>query len=222
MEKKKDQTVITPKAKITTPYSINNVLSVGRTITNSFKLDKDTKKLYEQVLQYFRGDPEFEKDGFSLNKGLLLTGDLGTGKSTVLKVIQILTPPDDKNGFGITPTRLIAREYSVNGVDILNKYGCHSFHKGVMGGLDKTRPINRCFDDLGLEDTNSQNYGNYANVMADIILDRYDSFISYGMLTHATTNLGGSDLEREYGDRVRDRLKEMMNFIVVRGESKRR
>lgn len=56
--------------------------------------------------------------------------------------------------------------------------------------------------------------------MAEILLSNYDMFISRHMLTHATTNLSASEIESCYGNRVRSRLREMMNGIAFDQEAK--
>ena len=63
-------------------------------------------------------------------------------------------------------------------------------------------------------------YGNDANIMAEILLSRYDLFIRQGMLTHATTNLSASELEAIYGNRLRSRMREMFNLIAYDKDSK--
>jgi DNA replication protein DnaC len=50
--------------------------------------------------------------------------------------------------------------------------------------------------------------------MAEILLSRYDQFISQDMLTHITTNLSASEIENAYGSRVRSRLREMFNLLA--------
>ncbi|MEQ8239748.1 MAG: hypothetical protein RIA69_11080 [Cyclobacteriaceae bacterium] len=49
--------------------------------------------------------------------------------------------------------------------------------------------------------------------MAEILLSRYDHFVSYKMITHITTNLNSTELENIYGNRVRSRLRETCNLI---------
>jgi hypothetical protein len=49
--------------------------------------------------------------------------------------------------------------------------------------------------------------------MAEILLSRYDLFISKKLQTHITTNLSASEIEKFYGNRVRSRLREMINLI---------
>jgi DNA replication protein DnaC len=55
--------------------------------------------------------------------------------------------------------------------------------------------------------------------MAEIILTRYDSFIHHKTMTHVTTNLSASELERFYGDRVRSRMRQMFNLIAFDKDS---
>ena len=69
-----------------------------------------------------------------------------------------------------------------------------------------------CFDDLGAEQS-LKYYGNECNVMGEILLSRYEYFVSNDMLTHITTNLSSPEIENTYGMRVRSRLRETMNLI---------
>jgi hypothetical protein len=49
--------------------------------------------------------------------------------------------------------------------------------------------------------------------MGEILLTRYDIFISQDMITHITTNLSASEIENAYGSRVRSRMREIFNLI---------
>ena len=183
-------------------------------ICPSFSIDESQEQYYRNLIYYFIKSDKCEWD---LAKGLCIQGNIGTGKTLSIKLCQRIF-----KGIKITPARHIIREYMVEGAKIIDGYGRESFAKGNHGGSDFTKPINLCIDDLGLEEVNTKFYGNSANVISDILLDRYDTFITYGMLTHATTNLDSANMEKIYGSRVRDRLKEMMNQIVLIGESKRK
>jgi hypothetical protein len=63
-------------------------------------------------------------------------------------------------------------------------------------------------------------YGNEFNVMAEILLNRYEQFIVHGLLTHITTNLSASEIEEYYGNRVRSRMREMFNLEIFNTNSK--
>jgi len=75
------------------------------------------------------------------------------------------------------------------------------------------------FDDLGTEN-NLKYFGNECNVMTEILLSRYDLFVSRQMLTHLTTNLNSSEIEDIYGTRVRSRLREQFNLIAFDANAK--
>jgi hypothetical protein len=56
--------------------------------------------------------------------------------------------------------------------------------------------------------------------MAEIILSRYDIFISKQVITHITSNLSASEIEAAYGNRVRSRLRNMLNLIAFDKDTK--
>lgn len=170
-------------------------------------------EIYDILTEYFARASEFEKrhESYDLNKGLLIVGDVGTGKSRAVKIFkQLMSMNEDiSRHFKIENSRNIIRDFTIDGAIVMNRWGRHS--RDIV-----------CFDDLGLEEVNAKMYGNSANVMGEILLDRYDLFVYSGIKTYATSNLGAEGLEAIYGDRVRDRLKEMVNFIVITGESFRK
>jgi DNA replication protein DnaC len=49
--------------------------------------------------------------------------------------------------------------------------------------------------------------------MAENLLSRYDIFTTKKIQTHITTNLSASEIKNVYGNRVRSRLREMINLI---------
>jgi DNA replication protein DnaC len=77
-----------------------------------------------------------------------------------------------------------------------------------------------CFDDLGTE-VDKKYYGNESNVMAEILLDRYDKQSVKGK-THVTSNLNSTMLEERYGYRVRSRIREMLNIVIFDDRAKDR
>ena len=83
----------------------------------------------------------------------------------------------------------------------------------------RVRQIIFCFDDLGIEQPRKY-FGNECNVMAEILLSRYELFVSKGIPTHVTTNLSASELEEKYGNRLRSRMREMFNLVAFDKNSK--
>ena len=175
-------------------------------------------QLYEDLADYFASDTK---------KGLMVIGSIGTGKSIAMGCFaSIFKEIRHEKRFELISTRHILRDYQKDGEMIVDKYGRESFytsHSPVMGStINLKRPKTYCFDDLGMENIDAKRYGNAANIMADILLDRYEKMITHGMVTHATTNLSVEIIEKKYGDRLMDRFKEMMRVIIVEGKSFRK
>ena len=116
--------------------------------------------------------------------------------------MKFLTPAEHK--FSIKRCRDISFEFIHEGYEIIHKYS--------KGKLYQSDPKIYCFDDLGTEN-NLKYFGNECNVMAEIVLSRYDIFISKKIPTHITSNLSASEIEAHYGLRVRSRLRQMVNLI---------
>ena len=64
-------------------------------------------------------------------------------------------------------------------------------------------------DDLGVEPSESMNYGDYVTAAMDILSYRYDRQLT----TFATSNLAPSDIAHYYDERIADRFREMMLIV---------
>jgi len=111
--------------------------------------------------------------------------------------------------YQIKSTRNISFEFEKDGNKMISRYSKNP------PNLCFTSPVPYifCFDDLGIEQT-QKHFGNECNVMAKILLNRYDLFIAKGIPAHITTNLSASEIEEEYGNRVRSRMREMFNLVA--------
>ena len=138
-----------------------------------------------------------------LEKGILLSGPVGCGKTTLMTLMRNLAQQNNK--FILKTCRDISFEFIKDGYQTIQKYS--------NGNNSQHEYRNYCFDDLGVE-TNLKYYGNECNVMAEILLSRYDMFISNKKFTHITTNLSATEIETAYGNRVRSRLREMCNLVA--------
>lgn len=168
----------------------------------NFKIiESDHQLIYKLIAYFLRDEIICYQLDIDLNKGLLLSGPVGIGKTSLMNLMKILTSAEHK--FYIKPCRDISYEFIQEGYEIIQKYS-----KGKLYPDPKTI----CFDDLGTEN-NIKYYGNECNVMAEILLSRYDLFISRKIITHITTNLSATELETAYGNRVRSRLRSMVNLI---------
>jgi DNA replication protein DnaC len=177
-----------------------------------WKTDDDNNDIVQQLCYYFSGDDRFNG---SHEKGVLITGGVGTGKSTLMHFFA----KNAKRSYRLVGCRSVETEFSTRGDESMNKY---SFLLQVATNADPYghHEIGFCFDDLGTE-SNGKHFGKEKNIMAEIILNRYDNQIPFNS-THITTNLSSKDILDQYGSRFLDRCREMFNILVFKPEIKSR
>lgn len=174
-------------------------------------IDEYNEKQFHLFALYFLGDPEFEKiDGgvYSLNKGIYTPGPIGCGKTTMLGAFNI----NPTNPFVITTCRKISQDFSLKdagGSLALEKYS--GLAEVIANDYFGHRFVGRLFDDIGTEGV-SKHFGNESNVIAEILMNRYENKSLVGK-THVTSNISAETVESVYGSRVRSRLREMCNMI---------
>ncbi len=171
---------------------------------NHFKILKiDYPIIYKLIAYFMKDEATCFQYNLNLNKGILLSGPVGCGKTSLMNLMKYLTPTEHK--FFLKPCRDISFEFIQDGYEIIHKYS--------KGKLYQSEPKTICFDDLGTEN-NLKYFGNECNIMAEILLSRYDIFTTKKIQTHITTNLSASEIETHYGNRVRSRMREMFNLIA--------
>jgi DNA replication protein DnaC len=174
---------------------------------NHFKiLENDHPIVFKLIAYFLKDEPTCFQFNIDLSKGILLSGPVGCGKTTLMNLMKYLTPAGHK--FSVKPCRDISFEFIQDGYEIIHKY---SKDLRLRGGQPVA--VRYCFDDLGTEN-NLKYFGNECNVMAEILLSRYELFTSKKLLTHITTNLSATEIENQYGNRVRSRLRELCNLIA--------
>lgn len=164
---------------------------------------QDTLNITKLVAYFLKDETRTNEYGIDLTKGILLSGPVGCGKTTLMTLMKYVTKQN--NRFYLKTCRDISFEFIKEGYEIIHRYS--------RGSYSQTEYKNYCFDDLGVEQ-NLKYYGNECNVMAEIILSRYDLFIARKVQTHLTTNLSASEIETAYGNRIRSRLRGMLNLIA--------
>ena len=168
----------------------------------NFKIYKEDEAILYKLCIYFIHDFEnCKKFGIDPNKGILLSGPVGCGKTSLMKLLPHIVPHQNKHM--VVPARNITFSFNKNGFSVIEEYGNNGFF---------------CFDDLGVE-TTGRHFGKDCNVMGEILLSRYDLFLKNNVKTHATTNLNAAELEEKYGNRVRSRMRQLFNLIAFDKES---
>lgn len=178
------------------------------------KWDVDVENMYviEQLCKYFSGGEGFDGNP---KKGLLLAGGVGTGKSTMMHFFK----SNQVASYRMVSCRDIESDFNSEGDKSLRNCSYNqkiSINSNEFGHNE----LGFCFDDLGTEN-NAKHYGVEKNVMADIILNRYDNQLPY-VCTHITTNISAAEIRDFYGARVHDRMREMMNIIPFPVDAKSR
>jgi len=167
-----------------------------------FKIYDDDREILLKLCNYMIRDYDnCKKHGIDPNKGLLLSGPVGCGKTSLMRLLKFLVP--HQRPYSVIPCRNIVFGFNHIGYKTIEDYGNGQFF---------------CFDDLGVEPT-GRHYGQDCNVMGEILLSRYDLFIKNKLRTHATTNLNAQELEERYGNRVRSRMRELFNLVGFDKES---
>lgn len=198
-----------------------------------FKIDSASQPILKSISQYFSQDAEFIKDeSFSFNKGILLMGGVGTGKTMLFKgLIETLNHFRYKDphswdvyayNFFYVPSYAFAEGFSKKGFPI--------FDEGlpVNGSTVHVTTPRLIIDDLGVENICSH-FGSTTNIIAEVIFRRYDNkVVKYAKsrhdnkaITFGTTNLDRKCLKAFYGDRAYSRMVEMMNFLIYEGNDRR-
>lgn len=167
-----------------------------------FKIRPNDHDILYRLLVYFLADkPLADKLDIDLTKGVILSGPIGCGKTSLMRLMKMVVVPE--RNFTIKTTRDVTFEFIQDGYDVIHRYSRMSYNENG--------PKTYCFDDLGAERA-LKYFGNECNVMAEVIMSRYDHYLHSDLLTHVTTNLSATEIDTSYGPRIRSRMREMFNL----------
>lgn len=196
-------------------------LMIARNMEGNFIVDENNSDIIDLVCYYMRSDKKFNElnPEYNIKKGLLFLGSLGTGKTILLKSISHLLATFSDYEYSYNPGFKIIPSYRISANFI--KHGYEYFDNPILTGE------NVMDDVLGIDDLGAENkinyYGTPINVVGELILRRYDKRqAQHKGLLLCTSNLNGEGLKEFYGERVHDRLVEMVNPIILTGKSRRK
>ncbi len=179
-----------------------NLLLVKRSVTTEFILLPEDIDVLRKLYQWTTGDSAFEGDLF---RGIMLIGKFGSGKSLLMEAwYEVLTDHAVENNLGLPVW-----------------YKSMKLHSILMQKPEALKLAKRTLfiDEFGRESQQSKHYGNDVSPIIELLMERYDN----GAITHGTANVTLDTLSSPdiYGPMLGDRFKQMFNFIVHKGGSRR-
>lgn len=169
-----------------------------------------------------KGVVEANKMDFDFNKGILILGNTGIGKTCLMRWFLELAKRFYGQKIRMSNAHDVVTDFRKFGDVIVQKHGVNSFvshaHRPIP---DHSQPIHEYFDDLGVEE-NVMVYGQKTDVFKLILTDRHRMFLEQGLLTFATSNLTEKQLNERYGERVGSRMRQMFNIWAFTGNDLRK
>lgn len=164
-------------------------------------INEHNKKLITAVCYFLSEDPRLESDlGLSLNKGLLIRGNAGLGKTHVVKCAA-------ENE--LSPVLILSMVEIADDIKQDGEYEIKMGNRKVI-----------YLDDVGTEEATINHYGTKINYFKNFIEMVYLRNKLFNKLIISTNN-SFSEIEERYGFRVRSRVKDMFNIIDVTGKDMR-
>lgn len=171
-----------------------NMLKKGT--DKDFIIDENNKHVINQLYFYISNSDKFEGD---LNKGILLIGKIGTGKTLIMNTIIDM--------ISMFSNKIFTCKHAIE----LSKIANSEYIE-----MNKKKPM--FVDDIGKESKQSNDYGTVFSPITDLFAMRYN----YGAWTFATSNYTlEKGLTGHYGETITDRFKEMFNVFILKGNSRR-
>lgn len=184
--------------------AFGSILLAKKRSKDKFEITADNMYVIHQLYLYTSKNAEFCGD---LSKGIALVGKIGCGKTLIMEAYSHLI------NYIISKNELQYPLYQfVSASEMVYKAKDSSIYDFTGGAL--------IIDEFGREAKVVNNYGTVSIISTDILFERY----RHGRVTHVTANFTLEDLSDEemYGKMLGDRLKEMLNFIEMKGGSKRK
>ncbi len=211
------------------PFDINSLWSMFKVefekmFGTEFLVDDIVRNNILPVFYYFMESELFfecenlmgnEISAPSFQKGLLLFGNVGVGKTNIMHVFERIFSNYLPHRFKIIPTYKVVDQYE----DIVTREDRRYFYDYYQKG-------NILFDDLNSEKT-ANNFG-HLNIMKEVFKRRYDAnkktHLILNPLVDFENDVMGSleKLGETYDKRNIDRWYSMFNVVVFNGKSMRR
>lgn len=125
-------------------------------------------------------------------RGIYLGGSCGNGKTTMMKAFERMCRERGMRVLRTSAPKMVS---------------WHLQDHSIFDLPHQEKVI--CIDDLGTESAEVMVYGNKLSIMADFFEEAYKT----RCFLFVTSNLGAKEIEERYGERVRDRFREMFHSM---------
>lgn len=167
-----------------------------------FEHDDFNRELIKLICFFLSRDNRLETElNFDKNKGLLIRGVSGLGKTFLFECVM-------KNE--LNPVKILSM------IEISEEIKSEGEFNISMDG-EKILYL----DDVGTEEATINHYGTKISWFKDFIETQYTRKNGFKNLV-ISTNLNFSQIQDQYGFRVRSRMKEMFNIVDVSGKDRRK
>jgi len=190
---------------------------------DKFKIDQDNQLAFDLLCHYFSNSKEFVSLALnagvpnpSLEKGLLLAGNWGTGKTWMMRLFQ----KNNRRVYHVVEAKDLAILYKKAGDEAIVQYKQKIKNAFNDPSVFFQTEAALCVEDIGAEDVKG-NFGDKSNIVGDIVEGRYVNKCLVGWF-HGTTNYTSEQLKEYYSGRVTSRLRESVNLIELGGPDRRK
>tara|TARA_R110000823_G_scaffold238640_1_gene363954 strand:- start:1004 stop:1708 length:705 start_codon:yes stop_codon:yes gene_type:complete len=196
------------KALVLTDQILWNLFKIHS--KGNYIINTQNEKIVYTILRYFLKDKDFNKEGIiqndaSLDKGLLIFGDNGVGKSFLFQILHqigrdLIKYSNTNLWFNCITSQKFVTDYMLSTKDNETNFSLKQYYKGKL-----------YIDDLMME----QKAFNKTELFTGVLFERDRN----NAITYITTNSKPSEIATRYGRQITDRLPKMFNYIKWDGKS---
>ena len=184
---------------MTTETALERILANAQRIGGQFQVDDENREAVTRVAAWLAREP---REGLEIGKGILLIGNVGTGKTLLMRALRAAMSDIWGVQFGIKPCAELVRDFGDCGYEAVEKW---------------MTARHACFDDIGTEGE-AIHFGKRTMVLSEIIESRYHRLTNGTTCwSHFTTNLGAAEMKAMYGERAYSRIIHMCNVVMLGG-----